>query len=398
MTTTVRPDSFEEAATALAAAAAAGQQVRIAGAGTKLGWGGAVAGEVTLSTLALDATLEHNAGDLTAIFEAGVPLARVQAEVAERGQMLALDPPLAPPTAGGAPDDDAARSPDGARSPAGATLGGVFATGDCGPLRHRFGQPRDLILGVTVALSDGTIARAGGKVIKNVAGYDLGKLFTGSFGTLGVILSVSVRLHPLPVARVTAVASTDAPELLRDAAIRLARAPLELEALDVAWRAGEGRLLARAAGREASRRADRAAQLMRETRLELLDVSDDDSDLWERQRAGQRSATQAIVRVAARRAQLHAVIAAADGVGASLVGRAAFGTSYLELDPARIAELRSSLPTGAVSTVLDVPPAHRDLATAWDAPAESAAELMRAVKRRFDPPGVCNPGAFVAGI
>src|SRR5436190_667919 len=83
--------------------------------------------------------------------------------------------------------------------------GGVVATGDSGPLRHRYGAPRDLVVGATVALSDGTIARAGGKVIKNVAGYDLAKLFSGAFGTLGLILSVNVRLHPLHETSVTAL-------------------------------------------------------------------------------------------------------------------------------------------------------------------------------------------------
>ena len=101
------------------------------------------------------------------------------------------------------------------------------------------------MLGVTVALSDGTIARAGGKVIKNVAGYDIGKLFTGSFGTLGVILSVCVRLHPLPVGTATALGASGDPSTLSGAARALAGAPLELESLDVAWRSGQGGILAR---------------------------------------------------------------------------------------------------------------------------------------------------------
>ena len=102
-------------------------------------------------------------------------LGRLREKFAEAGQMLALDPP----------GDD-------------ATIGGIVATGDSGPLRHRYGGPRDLVLGVTIALPDGTVARAGGKVIKNVAGYDLSKLMTGAFGTLGVIAQVALRLHPLP--------------------------------------------------------------------------------------------------------------------------------------------------------------------------------------------------------
>jgi len=127
----------------------AGGAVRLRGAGTKLAWGAPVEAAAELGTRRLDALLEHSDGDLTAVLQAGVPLAVAQEAFAAAGQMLALDPP------------------DG-----GATIGGVVATGDSGPLRHRYGAPRDLVLGVQVALPDGTLARAGSKVIKNVAGYD----------------------------------------------------------------------------------------------------------------------------------------------------------------------------------------------------------------------------------
>src|SRR5206468_1900573 len=152
-----------------------GLSVRVRGGGTKLGWGPPAAPDVELYTSALDEVVEHNAGDLTAVLQAGVPLAIAQDRFGQEGQELALDPPLA----------------------AGATIGGVVAAGDSGPLRHRFGAARDLVLGVRVALADGTVARAGGKVIKNVAGYDLAKLFAGSFGTLGAIVELAVRLHPI---------------------------------------------------------------------------------------------------------------------------------------------------------------------------------------------------------
>lgn len=372
------PSSFADAAQALALAAQRNQPVRITGGGTKLHWGArGVPESLLLRTTGLDATLEHNPGDLTAIFQAGVPLDRLGAELAEHGQMLAIDPPPLP---------------------AGSTIGGVFATGDSGPLRHRYGQPRDLILGVTVALSDGTIAKAGGKVIKNVAGYDLAKLFTGSFGTLGLIMSLSVRLHSLPVATATAFGASDDAGRLRDGAVRLARAPLELDALDVAWHGGRGRLLARVGGREAVRRAGRGEQLMREAGLDEIGVTDDDAELWARQRAGQRSAGQAILHVAARPTQLPELIAAADRAAATLVGRAALGISYLEVEPERIDELRHRLPAGSVSTVLDLPEAHRDRISPWEEPPAPLAELMRSVKHRFDPAGICNPGVFVAGI
>lgn len=379
------PETFEEAAAALAAASAEGRRVRIVGAGTKLGWGRVqVAGDTELHTTGLDQILEHNAGDLTAVLQAGVPLAVAQRTFAAAGQMLALDPPLT-----------------GAAGGTGPTIGGVVATGDAGPIRHRYGAPRDLVVGITVALSDGTIARAGGKVIKNVAGYDLAKLFSGSFGTLGLILAVNVRLHPLHETSVTALgAATGGPQLLT-AALALAAAPLEFEALDVAWRAGRGGLLARCAGPEAGRRARRAARLMAEAGLHEVDVAEPDGQLWERQRAGQRSHERALVRVAAQPTALSAVIGAVDACDATLVGRAALGTCFIETDPAEVPRLRTLLPDRPAAIVLDAPPSARSQLDPWGvAPGTATAELelMRRVKARFDPAGTCNPGLFVGGI
>ena len=132
----------------------AGRAVRPVGGGTKLGWGTpGPEGAVDLETASLDAIAEHNVGDFTAVLGAGVRLADARAAFAAENQMLAPDPPL------GAAD--------------GATVGGMIATADSGPLRHRYGGVRDLVVGMTVILSDGTVAKSGGKVIKNVAGYDL---------------------------------------------------------------------------------------------------------------------------------------------------------------------------------------------------------------------------------
>ena len=220
---------YEEQVAALAEAAAHGRRARVRGAGTKLHWGApAPAPEIEVSTVDLDRVVEHNAGDLTAVVQAGVPLERLQEELASAGQMLAIDPP----------------------APGGATVGGVLATADSGPLLHRYGRPRDIVLGVTVALSDGTLARAGGKVIKNVAGYDLAKLFTGSFGTLGAILEVALRLHPLPRSPATAFGESDDPDAVARAAQALAHSPLEAQSLDVRWAGGHGAVLARLADRK----------------------------------------------------------------------------------------------------------------------------------------------------
>ena len=375
MTKRLDPKTFEEAAAALRQSSAAGEAVRFRGGGTKAAWGapGARPG-IEISSGALNSIVEHNAGDLTAVLEAGVPLSEAQAQFASEGQVLALDPPLG----------------DGDR----ATVGGIVATGDSGPLRHRYGGARDLVIGMTVALSDGTIARSGGKVIKNVAGYDLAKLFCGSFGTLGMILAVNVRLHPTPPAVATATGAAADPALLTAASIKLAAAPLELDSLDVAWRDGQGELLARAGGAEPARRAVRAATLMREAGLEPAEVVDSDQGLWERQRAGQRSAGAALVRIAARPSLLGEVLTLADELGGSLVGRAALGTSYIECDVSAVSQLRASLPAQATAVVLDGP-AELDRWGECDGPA---VELMRRVKDRFDPAGACNPGVFVGGI
>src|SRR6202044_3773388 len=137
--------------------------------------------------------------------------------------------------------------------------------------------------------SDGTVAKAGSQVIKNVAGYDLAKLFAGSFGTLGLIVSVNVRLHPRGPKPVTALGTCTDPAVLAAAARGLSGAPLEFEALDLAWRSGRGGLLARCRGREAPRRAARAARLMLDLGLDGVETVDDDEALWEQQRTGQRS-------------------------------------------------------------------------------------------------------------
>ncbi len=378
----VVPSSFEEAAAALAGAAGAAQSVRIVGAGTKSGWGTpAPQPDIELHTSELDEVLEHNAGDLTAILQAGVPVATAQKLFAGEGQMLALDPAL------GRDGDQA------------ATIGGLVATGDCGPLRHRYGAPRDLVVGMTVALSDGTIARSGGKVIKNVAGYDVAKLFCGAFGTLGVILSVSVRLHPRPSESATALGGTDDPEVLRAAALTLAKAPLELEALDLAWRDGRGGILAQVAGAEAVRRAQRVGSVMSEAGLQDVDYTTDDAPLWAQQRAGQRAQDGlAMVRIAGRPSRLSELLRLSDEFGGAVVGRAALGTAFVELEPSALAGFRAKLGSGSRSVILDAPAELRSGLDAWGGGAGPAVELMRRVKQRFDPAHVCNPGVFVGGI
>jgi glycolate oxidase FAD binding subunit len=186
-----RPASLEEAASLFAAASAERRQLRIG---------------ADLTTERLDRVLEHEAGDLTCTVEAGVRLSALRSVLTAAGQRLSLDPPGDP------------------------TVGGCLAQRLSGPLSHRFGTPRDLVLGVTLVLGDGTVCSSGGKVVKNVAGYDLGKLVCGSEGRLALIGRVALRLHPLPVASGTVVVETAAPaEVVR----ALRRSQLQPSALDV---------------------------------------------------------------------------------------------------------------------------------------------------------------------
>ena len=376
----IQPQTFDAAAAELAQATAQSGAVRIAGAGSKRGWGApGREPDIELRTTRLNRIVEHNAGDLTARLEAGVTLAAAQSAFAQAGQTLSLDPPSAP---------------DGTEP----TIGGILATGDCGPLRHRYGAPRELVLGITVALSDGTIAQAGGRVIKNVAGYDLGRLFAGSFGTLGLILAVNVRLHPLHDGAVTTAAAASDPAQLVTAATALGAAPLELDALDVRWAGGSGRLLARCTGAEAVRRARRAARILSDHGCADLEVVDDDEVLWATQRTGQRSADGAVVRVAARPSALAEVIEAARAGGGELVGRAALGESFVRIAPEALSTLRERLPSQSRAVVLDGPAQLRAQHDPWDGTEGPELELMRRVKTRFDPSGTCNPGVFVGGI
>jgi glycolate oxidase FAD binding subunit len=183
--------SLEDACRLLAAAHAEGRNVRIGD---------------DLTTDGLDRILEHETGDLTCTVEAGTRLSALTEALGRSGQRLSLDPPGDP------------------------TVGALLARNLSGPLRHGFGAPRDLVLGVTLVLADGTVASAGGKVVKNVAGYDLARLVCGSLGRLALIARVSFRLHPQPRAAQTLVVETD------DAAsvvAQLLRSQLQPSALDV---------------------------------------------------------------------------------------------------------------------------------------------------------------------
>src|SRR3954447_2554990 len=342
------PATAEECAAALGSAAENGKGLRIVGAGTKLGWGDrADTSQTALSTTRLNTIVEHNEGDLTAVLEAGVPLAVGQETFAAADQVLALDPPREE-----------------------ATVGGVISTADSGPLRARYGAARDLVVGMTVALPDGTLAKAGGKVIKNVAGYDLAKLFTGSYGTLGAIVQVSVRLHPLPPGTATASGETQDPIALAGAATELSHSPLEQQSLDVRWSEGRGALLVRFGGVAPRAQAEAAERLMATHELQT-EIVEDDEALWRGQREGQRSPSGTVVKVSGVQTGLEAVLDAAQRHGAHMVGRAGLGLSWLRLEdraPDEMAravlELRRALEPAACM-VLDAAPEMRAQLEPW---------------------------------
>jgi len=376
---TVVPRSFSEAAAALAGAAAQERPVRVVGGGTKLGWGGAAPPRaLRLLTTHLDRVVVHDDG-VIATLNAGTSLVRTQAILGRTGLMFAVDPQL------------------GLGRPA-ATVGGVVATGDAGPLSHRFGTVADQIVGITVALSDGTVVRTGPRSGQEQDGYDLAKLLTGSFGTLGVILAVDAHVRLVPAETATALGSSGDPGLLRDVVEVVTARHGDLEAFDVAWIAGRGGLLAQLGGDESNARAAAVAQTMRACGLDGTTVRVDDAGLWARQRAGQRSAVRAVLRVHTRRRELDVVLKLADEVGGTLVGRAARGIAYLTLDVGRIAAVRAGLPAGSAAVALDLPAGARGAVDPWNVGEGSELELMRGLKAGFDPARVCNPGVFVGGI
>jgi glycolate oxidase FAD binding subunit len=203
------PASARECAAALAECSGARRTVRVRGAGTKSYLGDLHPTDVVLDAGALSGIPDHVPADLTVTVGAGTRLADVQEALARHGQILPLDPPHR----------------------ADATIGGIIAANSNGSGRLRYGGVRDLLIGTVVALTDGTVARAGGRVVKNVAGYDLNKLMIGSLGTLGVIAEATFKIIPLPAARATLLVRAPRADAAFEIADALLRTPLRPAAL-----------------------------------------------------------------------------------------------------------------------------------------------------------------------
>jgi glycolate oxidase FAD binding subunit len=367
------------------------------GDGSKIDWGGRPSGvDVIMDTARLAGVREHSAGDLVVTVGAGTPLRALQATVARAGQRLALDPGSAE-----------------------ATVGGMLASNEAGPLAHSYGLPRDLLIGVQFVRADGVVARSGGKVVKNVAGYDLGKLLCGSYGTLGVITEATFRLHPLPVSRVYLIRSVYTPSEVDELVTELLDSTLAPTAIEVdlpptvdrpvpRQRDGTGpngsgtlAVLFEGSALGAGARAHAAAELIGGYTC----PEQDRPDWWGRYpfRAGE-IALRLSVPVADLPAAVYALsdvagfpVPVRGSVGIGMVHAALPGSLPLErvagiLDAVRMVLLAR----GGCCVVLSAPEPLRGELDLWG-PVHGL-ELMRRVKAGFDPRQLLSPGRFVGGI
>jgi glycolate oxidase FAD binding subunit len=389
------PATTQAAAALLRAAAELRLTVVPRGSGSRINWAPRPRGcDLVVETRRLDQVIEHAAGDLVVTVQPGVVLDELQGKLAAEGQRLALDPP------------------------GGGTIGGILAAGVTGPLRFRFGAPRDLLIGITVVIADGTIAKAGGKVVKNVAGYDLGKLFAGSYGTLGLITQATFRLHPAPAA--SAVITLDCPDIqsAESAARTMASSPLAPSAVELDWPAPDAPITVTTLleGDEPSvaERAQRMAELLGRGAAESRSAQTKRADrnlggptptrlrvaFW----PGQLALALGAIRAAASE---HGLGPAVSGSAAGVLDVSVKHESSPPAVAAFVKALRAGLgglanasptlpPSVASAVVLDAPAAVRQAVDMWG-PVPSL-DLMRAVKDQFDPDHRMAPGRFAGGI
>jgi glycolate oxidase FAD binding subunit len=381
--TVVTPASTEETAAVLKLCSEQELTVVARGGGTKLLWGNWVDPQIALNTRRLAGVREHSWQDMTATVGAGTAWAEMQSTLAQHGQRVALDPHL----------------------PSLATIGGIIAVNDSGSLRMRYGSLRDLVIGMTIVLADGTIARSGGRVVKNVAGYDLPKLLTGSFGTLGIITEVTFRLHPLQIHMETWTIRADDVQPLAALQQQLLNAAMSIESLQMRLDAQGFALDVRFAS---------MPEVLHEHQVRLREIcgphelSAASDELWqERGRMfGMRGAT--VLKITARANQAAAIlqgfrslasldvsaICVADATGIMTAGLTAPAAQTVSI----VDDLRARLCADG-GTVVVLQPGNVDLwnIDRWGEPPPAIA-VMRAIKQQFDPQRLLNPGRFVGGI
>jgi glycolate oxidase FAD binding subunit len=385
----VEPGSIEEISAVMKLAARESLAVAPRGGGTKMHIGDPPRQlDLIVSTARMNEVLEHTPGDQIVRLEAGVKLEDLQEHISDSDQMLAIDPPER-----------------------GATIGGMVAANSSGPRRYRYGTIRDLIIGITVVLHDGTVAKAGGKVVKNVAGYDLSKLFTGSLGTLGVIATANFRLHPLPgAARTVAVDITD-PQQAQAAAQAIVHSQVEATAVELHYGETEKQLVVLlesiAGGIDA--KAETTSFLLKQFG-EVRTLSDEEVD-----RLGPVTspevADEIVLKIGAPPADLDAVLesvlGAAERKGLAhprITGHAGTGVTLIgfsgenEDDAAGfVEEMREIWVRRGGNVILQRGPLTlKQRVGTWDNGGDYLG-LVRRVKEKFDPRGGMNPGRFLGG-
>jgi glycolate oxidase FAD binding subunit len=374
-TFSIAPANTEEIAAVLRYANRNSITIAPYGGRTKQTWGSPVNPSLILHTHRLGAVREHTWQDMTCIIQAGCIWSSMQASLAKHGQFVALDPLW--------PDR--------------ATIGGIAATNDSGSLRLRYGSLRDLIIGMTIVLADGTIARSGGKVVKNVAGYDLHKLMTGAFGTLGVITEINFRLHSIPrhVQSFT-IASLDV-EALGQLLMKILDSHLSTQSLQLRSSLNGFALDVRLATLPEVIR-DQASSLSKLAHSVQLEASESDSDVWSARQKHFDQTEHLVVKGTMLPSDISHMAATIHTLGGTSVTQAT-GIMTASIPAAaftQLPKLRKKLQAiGGSLTVLHHPA--QAIPVTSTVPSDTL-PLMRELKHRFDPNRILNPGRFVGGI
>jgi glycolate oxidase FAD binding subunit len=347
------------------------------GAGTKQGWGNSSKAAIELRMERFNAVKEHVWQDMTATVDAGTPWAAMQAVLKQHGQCVALDP-LWPET---------------------ATVGGIVATNDSGAMRLKYGSLRDLIIGMTIVLADGTIAKTGGKVVKNVAGYDLHKLMTGAFGTLGVIAEVTFRLHAAAANTRSFSIHAEQAEPLGELLLQISGSQLSLEALQLRTLT-DGFCLDVCLATMPLVMTQQLAELSRFAGAHGLRVNDAATDIWnareaEFSRNGPDGFTIKAVMLPTAIAHFSSMVRKLSGTSVTQAGgimTASFDNAAAE----SLAQFRREVESaGGHLTLLKQP---FDSSVPMHGEAAPTLPLMQKIKQQFDPNRILNPGRFLDGI